>query len=68
MVQQILNMFTVLETVVQGLRFVLSKTFLLVDPEKWRLKWADRRLRITQMAEFDFLEILMLAASKFNKT
>ena len=51
--------FTVSETVVQGLHILLCNflDILLLDPEMG-LKWAYRRLRITQMADCDFLIIL----------
>ena len=59
MVQTILKVFTVLETKIQELHFVLSNqpiTHFCSLTQKMGLKWAYRRLRLKQMADFDFLE------------
>ena len=34
-------------------------TFLLLDSEKWGLKWTYRRLRVTQMADCELIFILL---------
>ena len=56
MVQPILKNFTVLETAIQIFHFFFwtFRHFYSLTP-KMELKWAYRRLSITQMADFDFL-------------
>ena len=43
------KMFTVLETVIQGLHFLLCNPLDIFapGPRKWGLKWTYRRLRVT---------------------
>ena len=56
-VQPIQKKFTVLETVIQWLHFPLYnlfRHFCSLNP-KIGFKWAYRRLRVTQMADIDFL-------------